>query len=77
MDIIGEPELNSIASLLGVSPQALFRGLTSRTHSSRGGQLIKSVCDANMSNMMRDSLAKALYCRTVATIVRRANSLKR
>lgn len=30
-----------------------------------------------MSNMTRDSLAKALYCRTVATIVRRANSLKR
>lgn len=29
------------------------------------------------SNMVRDSLAKALYCRTVATIVRRANSLKR
>lgn len=29
------------------------------------------------SNMTRDSLAKALYCRTVATIVRRANSLKR
>lgn len=27
--------------------------------------------------MVRDSLAKALYCRTVATIVRRANSLKR
>ncbi|TGZ57836.1 Uncharacterized protein DBV15_12813, partial [Temnothorax longispinosus] len=27
--------------------------------------------------MTRDSLAKALYCRTVATIVRRANSLKR
>lgn len=25
----------------------------------------------------RDALAKALYCRTVATIVRRANSLKR
>lgn len=29
------------------------------------------------SNMTRDSLAKALYCRTVATIVRRANSVKR
>lgn len=27
--------------------------------------------------MARDALAKALYCRTVATIVRRANSLKR
>jgi dachs protein len=30
-----------------------------------------------MSYIARDSLAKALYCRTVATIVRRANSLKR
>lgn len=61
---------------MGVPPSALFRGLTTRTHNARG-QLVKSVCDANMSNMTRDSLAKALYCRTVATIVRRANSLKR
>jgi ribosomal protein S14 len=28
-------------------------------------------------NATRDALAKALFCRTVATIVRRANSLKR
>lgn len=76
VDIKGESELNSISLLLGVPAAALFRGLTTRTHNARG-QLIKSVCDANMSNMMRDSLAKALYCRTVATIVRRANSLKR
>ncbi|KAL6424379.1 hypothetical protein ACFW04_009870 [Cataglyphis niger] len=74
--VIGENELSSVASLLGVPPPALLRGLTSRTHNARG-QLVKSVCDANMSNMTRDSLAKALYCRTVATIVRRANSLKR
>ncbi|GLH14979.1 Myosin-VIIa [Gryllus bimaculatus] len=76
VDVKGETELKAVASLLGVSGVALFRGLTSRTHNARG-QLIKSVCDANMSNMTRDSLAKALYCRTVATIVRRANSLKR
>ncbi|XP_050477074.1 unconventional myosin-IXb isoform X2 [Bombus affinis] len=74
--VIGENELASVAALLGVPPPALLRGLTSRTHNARG-QLVKSVCDANMSNMTRDSLAKALYCRTVATIVRRANSLKR
>ncbi|RZF39453.1 hypothetical protein LSTR_LSTR000974 [Laodelphax striatellus] len=73
----GETELASVASLLGVGRTALFRGVTSRTHAARGGQLVKSLCDANMSNMIRDSLAKALYCRTVATIVRRANSLKR
>ncbi|KAJ8935958.1 hypothetical protein NQ318_015793 [Aromia moschata] len=72
----GDAELNAVAGLLGVSGAALFRGLTSRTHNARG-QLVKSVCDANMSNMTRDCLAKALYCRTVATIVRRANSLKR
>lgn len=76
VDIQGETELNAIAGLLGVSGAALFRGLTTRTHNARG-QILKSVCDANMSNMTRDCLAKALYCRTVATIVRRANSLKR
>lgn len=74
--IKGEPELNAVSLLLGVPAASLFRGLTTRTHNARN-QLIKSVCDANMSNMTRDSLAKALYCRTVATIVRRANSLKR
>ncbi|XP_053691806.1 myosin-G heavy chain [Sabethes cyaneus] len=76
VEVNGETELNAVANLLGVPPAQLFRGLTIRTHNARG-QLIKSVCDANMSNMTRDSLAKALYCRTVATIVRRANSLKR
>lgn len=76
VDVKGDAELNAVAGLLGVSSAALFRGLTSRTHNARG-QLVKSLCDANMSNMTRDSLAKALYCRTVATIVRRANSLKR
>lgn len=76
VDVKGEAELNAVAGLLGVSGAALFRGLTTRTHNARG-QLVKSVCDANMSNMTRDCLAKALYCRTVATIVRRANSLKR
>ncbi|XP_046478520.1 unconventional myosin-Va isoform X1 [Neodiprion pinetum] len=76
VSVVGESELGAVAALLGVPPPALLRGLTSRTHNARG-QLVKSVCDANMSNMTRDSLAKALYCRTVATIVRRANSLKR
>jgi len=45
--VIGENELSSIATLLGVPPPALLRGLTSRTHNARG-QLVKSVCDANM-----------------------------
>ncbi|KAK2714712.1 hypothetical protein QYM36_009062, partial [Artemia franciscana] len=71
-----DPEIQSVASLLGIGSDLLFRGLTTRTHSVRG-QLVKSMCDANMSRVTRDALAKALYCRTVATIVRRANSLKR
>jgi len=33
-------------------------------------------CICLQCNATRDSLAKALYCRTVATIVRRANSLR-
>ncbi|XP_050421871.1 unconventional myosin-IXAa isoform X2 [Adelges cooleyi] len=76
----GETELASVARLLGITFPSLFRGITTRTHSetTRGNtQLIKTTCDANMANSIRDSLAKALYCRTVATIVRRANSLKR
>ncbi|KAK6632528.1 hypothetical protein RUM43_013296 [Polyplax serrata] len=76
VEIYGDAELNAVAGLLSVSPQTLFRGLTSRTHNTMG-QVVKSFCDANISNMTRDALAKALYCRTVATIVRRANSLKR
>lgn len=76
VEVIGENELASVATLLGVTPSALLRGLTSRTHNACG-QPVKSACDANMANQTRDSLAKALYCRTVATIVRRANSLKR
>ena len=76
VSVIGKEEMKSVSSLIGVSPQLLLQGLTSRTHKVRG-QLVKSSSDANMSNATRDSLAKALYCRTVATIVKRANSLKR
>ncbi|KAG8225228.1 hypothetical protein J437_LFUL012703 [Ladona fulva] len=72
----GEELLASVASLLGVAPDALMQGLTTRTRNVRG-QLVKTSSDADTSNATRDSLAKALYCRTVATIVRRANSLKR
>ena len=76
VSVIGKEELKSVSSLIGVTPQLLLQGLTSRTHKVRG-QLVKSSSDANMSHATRDSLAKALYCRTVATIVKRANSLKR
>ena len=76
VSVIGKEELKSVSSLIGVTPQLLLQGLTSRTHRVRG-QLVKSASDANNSNATRDALAKALYCRTVATIVKRANSLKR
>eukprot|EP00095_Tigriopus_kingsejongensis_P002709 maker-scaffold809_size94238-snap-gene-0.26 protein:Tk02709 transcript:maker-scaffold809_size94238-snap-gene-0.26-mRNA-1 annotation:"myosin-i heavy chain" len=76
VEIIGKEELNSVSSLLGVPTTHLCQGLTSRTHSVRG-QYMKSMSDANLCNATRNALAKALYCRTVATIVRRANSLKR
>ncbi|RWS15743.1 unconventional myosin-IXb-like protein [Dinothrombium tinctorium] len=69
-------EIKAAAALLGVSSACLYCGLTTRTHNVRG-QLIKSVCDGTTASKTRDALAKALYCRTVATIVRRANSLKR
>ena len=36
-----------MAALLGVSSASLYRGLTTRTHNVRG-QLVKSMCDANM-----------------------------
>lgn len=45
--VIGENELSSVAALLGVPPPSLLRGLTSRTRNARG-QVVKSVCDANM-----------------------------
>ncbi|XP_050030454.2 uncharacterized protein dachs isoform X1 [Dermacentor andersoni] len=69
-------EVKAVASLLGVASGALFQGLTSRTRSVRG-QLVKTASDSGTASQVRDALAKALYCRTVATIVRRANSLKR
>lgn len=55
--VIGENELGSVAALLGVPPPALLRGLTSRTHNARG-QLVKSVCDANM---VSQALNKQFY----------------
>uniref|UniRef100_A0A0K2TNA5 Unconventional myosinIXblike [Megachile rotundata] n=2 Tax=Lepeophtheirus salmonis TaxID=72036 RepID=A0A0K2TNA5_LEPSM len=76
VEVVGREELNSVASLLGVPSSHLWQGLTTRTYSVRG-QLVKSMSDINMAAATRNALAKALYCRTVATIVRRANSLKR
>lgn len=46
----GNTELESVAELLGITFESLFRGITTRTHSetSRGNtQLIQTNCDAN------------------------------
>lgn len=51
----GETELASVARLLGISFPALFRGITTRTHSetTRGTtQLIKTNCDANTVSLL-------------------------
>ena len=47
VEIRGEKELNSVAKLLGIKPEALFRGLTSRTYNTLGQIKTKS-CDANL-----------------------------
>lgn len=50
VSVRGDTELTAVAGLLGVTSAALFRGITSRTHNARG-QLVKSLCDANMVSL--------------------------
>ncbi|RVE42725.1 hypothetical protein evm_012623, partial [Chilo suppressalis] len=73
--------LHAAAALLGVPPAALLRGLATRSAPRRlrstGTAPVSAGAPAGAAAAARDALAKALYCRTVATIVRRANSLKR
>ncbi|XP_053606932.1 unconventional myosin-IXa isoform X2 [Plodia interpunctella] len=69
----GEAELAAAAALLGVPAPALLRGLATRA----ARRTARAPASAPAAAAARDALAKALYCRTVATIVRRANSLKR
>ncbi|XP_077867998.1 unconventional myosin-X-like [Saccoglossus kowalevskii] len=76
LDIKGNNEIKAVAALLGVSGVSLYRGLTTRTRNMRG-QIFKSPCDAPTANTTRDNLARALYCRTVSAITRKANSLRR
>lgn len=64
-------------SLLGVGAAALMRGLGTRSAARVGRGQARAASSAAVAAAARDALAKALYCRTVATIVRRANSLKR
>jgi len=76
LDVKGNNEIKAVAALLGVSGVSLYRGLTTKTKNVRG-QILRSLCDSVTANSNRDALAKALYCRTVAAIVRRVNSYKR
>lgn len=76
----GEAELAAAGALLGVPAAALLRGLAVRTAPRRARPSAAppaAPATAPAAAAARDALAKALYCRTVATIVRRANSLKR
>lgn len=76
LEVKGNNEIKAVAALLGVSGVSLYRGLTTKTKNVRG-QILRSLCDSATANNNRDALAKALYCRTVAAIVRRVNSYKR
>ncbi|CAG9087278.1 unnamed protein product [Plutella xylostella] len=73
----GDAELAAAAQLLGVAPGALLRGLTARRPPRAARAHVRAPATPAAAAAARDALAKALYCRTVATIVRRANSLKR
>lgn len=73
----GDAELAAAAALLGVAAPALLRGLAARTPARRSARAVRGPASPAAAGAARDALAKALYCRTVATIVRRANSLKR
>ena len=46
-------EIEAVASLLGVSSISLFRGLTTRTHRSIRGQLLKSTRDSSGVSIFR------------------------
>ncbi|XP_068618657.1 unconventional myosin-XIX isoform X2 [Battus philenor] len=74
---VGEAELAAAAALLGVAAPALLRGLASRSAPRGARAAVRGAAGPAHAAAARDALAKALYCRTVATIVRRANSLKR
>ncbi|XP_050680896.1 unconventional myosin-Va [Leptidea sinapis] len=73
----GEAELAAAGALLGVGAAALVRGAGWRVAPRGARSPARAPATPAAAARARDALAKALYCRTVATIVRRANSLKR
>lgn len=72
----GEQELQSVASLLGLTPISLRTGLTTIMQRVRMHK-ISSVADASAANSIRDALAEALYARTITAVVRRINCASR
>lgn len=67
--------IKNVADLLGVSSVSLYSALTRKT-TTVGGKATLSACDLQTAISNRDALAKALYCRTVEMVLRKANSLK-
>ncbi|KAJ8037913.1 Unconventional myosin-Ib [Holothuria leucospilota] len=76
LDMNGNEEIKFVSSLLGISGVSLYHALTSRTHIHKD-KAIKTLCDAKKANQNAESLAKALYCRTVLAIIKRINSVCR
>ncbi|VVC87706.1 unnamed protein product, partial [Leptidea sinapis] len=75
--LLGNAELAAAGALLGVGAAALVRGAGWRVAPRGARSPARAPATPAAAARARDALAKALYCRTVATIVRRANSLKR
>ncbi|OQR66176.1 unconventional myosin-IXb-like [Tropilaelaps mercedesae] len=67
--------IKSVADLLGISSMALYSSLTRQTMMV-GGKATLSACDLPTAVSNRNALAKALYCRTVEMVLRKANSLR-
>ncbi len=59
VEVVGDDELNAVASLLGVPCTLLCQGLISRTHSVRG-QPVKSMSDANLVSARNDVIDNPL-----------------
>ncbi|XP_046361529.2 unconventional myosin-IXb-like [Haliotis rufescens] len=76
LEVVGNDEIKSVAALLGVSGVSLYRGFTTRTRHVHG-HVSRSITDARSANSTRDALARALYYRTVSTVMKRVNSIRR
>ncbi|ESO94837.1 hypothetical protein LOTGIDRAFT_215365 [Lottia gigantea] len=76
LEISGQSEMKSASALLGISSVAMYRGLTSRSHTA-DGQMCHTSVESQQANHNCATLARALYFRTVSAILKRVNSLKK